>query len=206
VQLDHVLVAVADLEAAVPALAERHGLEAVAGGRHPGWGTANAIVPLGGTYLELITVTDEDEAAGSLVGGWVARTRSPAGTPLGWAIRTDEIDAVAHRLDLDVTPGSRATRDGHVLRWRLAGLAAAAAEPALPFFIEWEDGTPFPGQMEARHAAGAARLARVELRGDPDRLATWLGGHELPVTISPGEPAVSRIVLSTDAGELVLGT
>jgi hypothetical protein len=67
-QLDHVLIAVTDLAAAVEELEDRYGLAAVAGGRHPSWGTANMIVPLGETYLELVAVIDEDEAAESVFG------------------------------------------------------------------------------------------------------------------------------------------
>ena len=71
-ELDHVLIAVADLAAAARELEVRHGLASVEGGRHPGWGTANRIVPLGDTYLELIAVVDEAEAAESPFGRWVA--------------------------------------------------------------------------------------------------------------------------------------
>ena len=204
-QIDHVLVALADLDGGRRVFAERHGLDVVEGGRHPGWGTQNAIVPLGDAYIELIAIADEAEAATSLLGQWVGRTASSAGAPLGWAVRTDELDAIAARLDLDVTPGSRATRDGRVLRWRLAGLEEAAAEPSLPFFIEWANGTPFPGRIPTQHPAGAARLARIEVRGDPSRIADWLGGHELPVIVERGEPALACIVLASDAGELVIG-
>jgi hypothetical protein len=58
-ELDHVLIAVIDLDAAASAFAADHGLDSVTGGRHPGWGTANRIVPLGETYLELVAVVDE---------------------------------------------------------------------------------------------------------------------------------------------------
>src|SRR5207253_9345067 len=54
VELDHVLIAVDDLAAAARELEARHGLASIRGGRHPGWGTANRIVPLGQTYLELV--------------------------------------------------------------------------------------------------------------------------------------------------------
>ena len=74
------------------------GLASSAGGRHPGWGTANRIVPLGETYLELVTVVDEAEAAQSAFGRWVAASRP--GAPFGWAVRTDDLDAVAARLGL----------------------------------------------------------------------------------------------------------
>src|SRR3954453_3346382 len=65
VQLDHALIAVHDLVPAARELQARHGLASLEGGRHPGWGTANRIVPLGETYLELVAIVDEDEAARS---------------------------------------------------------------------------------------------------------------------------------------------
>ena len=46
-ELDHVLIAVTDLEAAAREFEARHGLSSVEGGRHRDWGTANRIVPLG---------------------------------------------------------------------------------------------------------------------------------------------------------------
>jgi Glyoxalase-like domain len=75
-ELDHVLVAVPDLAAAARVLEEEHGLTAIEGGRHPGWGTANRIVPLGDSYLELVAVVDAGEAARSPFGRWVAASQS----------------------------------------------------------------------------------------------------------------------------------
>ena len=66
--IDHVVLACADLDVAAAHLLERHGLASVPGGRHPGWGTANRIVPLGGSYVELITVVDAEEALQSQFG------------------------------------------------------------------------------------------------------------------------------------------
>jgi Glyoxalase-like domain len=58
-ELDHVLIATPDLEAAAAELDDRYGLTNVPGGRHPRWSTANRIVPLGDTYLELVAVVHE---------------------------------------------------------------------------------------------------------------------------------------------------
>jgi hypothetical protein len=205
-ELDHVLIAVPDLDAAAGELEARHGLASVEGGRHAGWGTANRIVPLGETYLELITVVDESEAAGSAFGRWVAAgVRSAPGRPLGWVARTNRLDDVAERLGLTVSAGSRAERDGRVLRWRLAGVEEAAAEPALPFFVEWGEGTPRPGRTPVAHPAGAVRIERLELAGDRDRLSGWLGAGRLPVAVTAGPPAVTAIVLAGGAGEIVVG-
>ena len=57
-ELDHVLIAVTDLEAAAREVETRIGLSSVEGGRHRDWGTANRIVPLGSSYLELVAVVD----------------------------------------------------------------------------------------------------------------------------------------------------
>ena len=199
-------IAVPELDEAARGFEESHGLSSVEGGRHAGWGTANRIVPLGEAYVELITVVDEQEAAGSAFGRWVAAgIRSGAGRPLGWVARTNRLDDVAERLGLSASAGSRAARDGRVLTWRLAGVEAAAAEPSLPFFVEWGEGTPLPGRAPVAHPAGSARLAGLELTGDAGRVADWLGTEDLPIVVRPGAPAVTRIVLEADARELVIG-
>jgi Glyoxalase-like domain len=204
-ELDHVLVAVADLAAAGREIEARYGLASVEGGRHAGWGTANRIVLLGEAYIELVAVVDQAEAAESLFGSWVARASPDFAKPLGWVVRTNKLDEVARRLGLVVVAGSRAARGGQVLRWRLAGIEQAAAEPSLPFFIEWEPGTPFPGQTPATHRATGIQLARLQLDGDADRLAAWLGaGHQLPITVHSGTPALTSIMLTGPAGEFVL--
>jgi Glyoxalase-like domain len=200
-QLDHVIIAVGDLQTAAAGLEERHGLASVDGGRHAGWGTANRIVPLGDAYIELITVVDEAEAAGSAFGRWVAAgLRSGPGRPLGWVARTDRLDEVAGRLGLAVSAGSRPAGDGRLLRWRLAGVEEAAAEPALPFFVEWGERTPLPGRAEAAHPAGSVRLERLELGGDVGRVTDWLGTEGMPIGVTPGSSAVRSIVLGTDTG------
>ena len=76
----------ADLQAAAREIEARYGLTSVEGGRHPGWGTAKRIVPLGEIYLELVTVIDEAEAAQSPFGGSVADTHPALARPLGWAV------------------------------------------------------------------------------------------------------------------------
>jgi hypothetical protein len=201
-----VLVAVRDLDAAAAEFESVHGLRASPGGSHPGWGTANRIVPLGESYIELIAVVDTDAAAPTALGRWVMRYASDGGRPLGWAVRTADLDGVAARLGLAVHPGSRTLPGGEALRWRTAGLEAAASEPALPFFIEWEPGAPFPGRAPVRHPAGAVSLSCVVLSGDADRLATWLGEDAVPMTVLPGEPAVAGVLVTGPSGEIVVGS
>lgn len=193
VAVDHLLVATEDLDAAAAAVG-RLGFAVAAGGRHPGGGTANRIVPLGDAYLELVGVVDRGEAASSAFGRWVAA--SPPG-PMGWAVRAGDLEETARRLGLDPVPGSRSAPDGRSLRWRTAGVEWAAVEPSLPFFIAWEPGAPFPGE-----GGTGAGIERIDLRGDAARLAEWLGGAALPIAVRPGPAAVERIVLRGASGAI----
>ena len=193
-----------DLAAAAREIEARHGLATIEGGRHPGWGTANRIVPLGDAYLELVAVVDEAEAAQSVFGRWVAGVHPGLARPLGWAVRTHQLDDVARRLGLTVYAGSRAGRDDRRVRWRVAGIEQAAGDSSLPFFIEWANGTSLPGRAPASHRAGAVQIAKLQLDGDADRLTAWLGGHRLPITVRPGAPGVAGILLAGVAGEIAL--
>jgi hypothetical protein len=122
-------------------------------------------------------------------------------------VRTSGLDTIARRLGLTVHRGARVAPSGEVLRWRSAGIDQAAAEPSLPFFIEWAAGVRLPGATAVTHPAAPAGIAKLHLEGDPDRLADWLGNHDnqgLPVVVRRGRPAVTAVVLATATGEIVL--
>jgi hypothetical protein len=199
-ELDHVLIAVSELADGARVLDERYGLASVEGGRHPEWGTANRIVPIGGAYLELIAVVDHERALGNAFGRWVAAVPPGVLQPMGWAVRTAAIDAIAQRLNLAVGSGSRTRPDGRILQWRTAGVERAASDPALPFFIEWGPDTPHPSEVPSIHSPAMVEIRALELRGDEAELSTWLGDHSLPVVIRPGSSAVTGIVLRGRAG------
>ena len=145
-------------------------------------GTANEIVPLGDAYLELMAVVDEAEATTSLFGRLVAGRRGL----LGWCVRTDDLDAVADRLGLVQALGARVRPDGVELRWRLAGVEQAIAEPGLPFFIEWD--VP-PEAHPGWSGPPQGELVVVE---SPADLTEWLSGATLPVRRGPGGVGIRR--------------
>ena len=57
---DHAVQFVNQPEAAIQALSGQK-LNAVAGGRHPGWGTRNALSYFGLTYIEFLAIADDTE-------------------------------------------------------------------------------------------------------------------------------------------------
>jgi hypothetical protein len=71
VQIDHIVIGVRDIDNAAAQFEARYGLTTIEGGRHPGWGTANRLIPLGAAYLELVTVVDQAEATKCGFGRWV---------------------------------------------------------------------------------------------------------------------------------------
>jgi hypothetical protein len=204
-RLDHIIYAVSDLEVAAARFRDDFGLESVVGGRHPGWGTANRIVPLGHEYVELVAVVDSEEAAASEFGRPVMAAVANGQRLMGWAVATDDLAAIAKRLDLEVTMGSRTRPDGSSLRWRLAGVGQALAARGLPFFIEW-DVPPrlHPGAAVVEHRVSPRGIRWIEVAADERSLRAWLGDYDLPVRIAEGPPSLSAVAISTSAGELVL--
>lgn len=205
ISIDHVILVVEDLERAANALLEAHGLASVAGGRHPGHGTANRIVPLGTAYLELMAVIDPIEAAQSPMGQWAAATERPGLVPAALCLRTEDADEEARRLRLAAIPMTRTRPDGTVLSWRLVGAEEMFGPERLPFFIEWEvEPDAHPGRARADHRVAPIGIAAIELSGNQKLIEKRLGVHALPITVTDGKPGVASVVVATDDGEVSL--
>lgn len=188
IEIDHVVICVDNLTAAADLLRTRHGLASTLGGRHSGHGTANSIVPLGSTYLELVAVVDSDEASRSPFGRWVGEMAAPEMAPHAVCLRTDDLDLVSSKLGLEVICMSRRRPDGVELRWRLAGLSQTVTD-GLPFFIEWDiSDEDHPGRADLPQAAEATFI-ELRLTGDVGQLADWVGGAP-GIRLSSGPPGV----------------
>jgi len=205
--LDHVVLAVADLDAAAERLLAEHGLASVPGGRHPAWGTGNRIVPLGETYIELLAVVDEDVADTNPVGSFLRRFVQGGDRWFAVSLSDDDLDATAARLGLDVVTGRRERPDGLIVRWRSCGFEDDPERVArLPFFLEWDVPADLhPGRAAVDRHQRASGIGRLEM-GDDGQLAPWLGDggfDHLPIEVVVGAPGLRRVVLTTrDGGEL----
>jgi hypothetical protein len=199
-RLDHVIWAADDLDAEAERWRRTYGLDAVDGGRHARWGTANRIVPLGDDYIEIAGVVDPDEARGNAFGRALLER---AGSWLGPVVATDDLDAIAARLALGIGAGARRRPDGAELRWRSAGFDDPRREWWMPFFIAWNIAAELhPGRAGAAHRARPHGIASVAIAGDADRLRSWTGTADLPFVVTPGAGEVRTVVVATDDGEL----
>ena len=124
------------------------GTRPVIGGRHPDFGTHNALLSLGPkTYLEIIAPDpDAPEPDRGRLLGVSDKQQSRLAT---WVLRSEPIQkmvdvAAAAGLELGkIETGSRQAPDGTLLNWQLSDPYAMLFDGAVPFLIDWGN-TPHP--------------------------------------------------------------
>jgi hypothetical protein len=149
---DHLLFGVSDLDFGIDWIEKRTGVTAAVGGSHPGVGTRNALLSLGGRrYLEIIAPDPAQKEFTFRID--VRRLSEPR--LVTWAAGSRNVDALSKKAleagfeIFGPQPGSRARPDGKVLRWKTFGvmnkLGGDDVEP-VPFFIEWAADSVHPSQ------------------------------------------------------------
>jgi hypothetical protein len=205
--VDHLLLGARDLDEGIAWLDARTGVKAQPGGSHPGVGTRNALVSLGGRqYLEIIA---PDPAQTAFT--FTIDLRAMASPRLvTWAVSTPDVDAAvaaARRHGLNVVgprDGSRTRPDGSVLQWRSAGLVASFAEAdvdPVPFFIEWASSSHHPSS----DAPAGCRLVDVAIAGpQPAKLEAVLAGLGIEAKVIKAAHVRVSATLDTPKGRVTL--
>jgi hypothetical protein len=178
--IDHVVILVPDLDAAVEAYAGL-GFTVVPGGRH-NVATHNALIALqDGTYVELIAFWEDAPRH-----RWHRFRRLGCGL-VDFCMQTDDLDGdVATLRSAGIAmserqPMSRLRPDGYRLEWALS--LATETQGVTPFLIE--DATPRKERVpaETQHANGATGIAGLTIAvsdlGVAQRFAGVLGDGEL---------------------------
>ena len=204
--IDHLVYATPDLDAAVEWVTAALGVRPTPGGRHPGLGTRNALLDLGGgAYLELIGV--DAEAAAAPDGPRPFGLDRIAGPRLaGWAAKADGIDqcvARARRFGYDPGPVQAMSRhrpDGTELHWRLTSPGPHAVE-VLPFLIEWAANAPHPSTTSA---SGCRLMSFTGAHPEPDAVAPMLRALGVELTVEPAAAALLRAVIEGPGGTVTL--
>jgi hypothetical protein len=118
-------------------------------------------------------------------------------------LRPADLDEVARRLAITITPAERRNPDGELVRWRMAGVEAALGPERLPFFIDWQ-GAETRLDQEHDSAAKADGIAWVEYGADPSRLHAWTGDPSLPFRLTEGEPGPRALALTRGSDTVVI--
>lgn len=206
-QIDHIILAGPDLTE-LEEYAEAHlGIRPQSGGAHPGMGTHNSLLGLGGQrYLELVAPDPEQPDPAQPRPFRVDELTEP--TLTGWALRAQDLpERVARARERDIDPGdprpmSRTRPDGTELSWELTSLDTAL-DGMVPFLIDWGS-APHPSE-----GLPAVKLVTVRVRHpEASQLSSALEALDAPrgpIQLRVAEPVRMSLVIATDEGSVTLG-
>jgi hypothetical protein len=204
-QLDHLVFAAPVLAEGVALIEHRLGVRMLPGGRHPQWGTANAILPIGpACYLEVI---GPDPTAGrpdrpALFG----LDRLPAPRLVTWAAKGTNLNRLVEKarvngIDLgSPRTGSRDRADGTRLEWTLTDPFATRQGGVLPFFIDWP-GSDHPARITP---VEVELLSLMACHPDSATVRRQLTALELDLPVATGARPRFEAAFRTRSGIVVL--
>jgi glyoxalase-like protein len=194
--VDHLVYATPDLDRGMREIEQLTGVTPTLGGQHPGRGTRNALIALGGdAYLEIVAPDPGqpppttarwlgvDEVTSSRLTTWAAKSHDPS------ALRTH---AVERGVTIgDVRSGERQRADGLRLSWQLTNPDPLVADGLIPFFIDWGE-SPHP----SRSAAHGATLVALHLEHpDVAYIERLLRALYLDISVVAAEkPAIVAVI------------
>ena len=201
--LDHILLGCRDLGRGIAFVEERTGVRAAFGGVHPGRGTQNALLSLGGRrYLEIIAL--DPKQSGTPQYPIITRLTEPR--LIGWAAHPGDLQSLAAKLANSgvaadgPTPGSRRRPDGRVLQWKTVTLKEDAAG-LLPFFIEWSADSMHPSADSPKGCS----LVRFEAASpDPEPLSKQAALLGLDIRVLKGDRPRLRATISGPKGQFTV--
>jgi hypothetical protein len=204
--VDHLIWGTSDLELGVELMAEMTGVRPASGGSHPGLGTRNALLSLGGRqYLEVIAPDPEQEVRDGLVDR-LRRLDRPR--LVSWVARAEDLDATAERARACAHPFdavvemSRQRPDGVRLTWRFAFVKDHHYDLLIPGFIQW-GGTAHP----SADSPPGCTLSGLELEHPaPESLRAPLLGLGLDVPVRAGPRPRLKARIDTPRGSLELSS
>ena len=203
--VDHLVLGVRDLESGILYIEQQLGVRAKIGGKHPDYGTHNALIALGDrTYLEIVADDPDGVRPESGVLWDIDEVQEPR--LMSWAMRTDEIVDLANAasdsgLPLgEVLDGSRTKPNGETVNWRVTDPAAERLNGAAPFLIDWGD-TPHPAESAPK--TGPLIALRFETP-EPEALRRAFDALDLSFEVTHSEVTAIIATIQTPDGSVEL--
>lgn len=204
-RVDHLVLAVPDLEAGIRHLSELTGVRPQIGGQHLGRGTWNALLALGhDVYLELIAPDPQQTPPEG--GCWMGVDQVQEPRLIHWAAKVHPIAAViqqAQKQNLtigELSAGSRTRINGQVLSWMLTEPVSDDDGGLLPFLIDWEDSDhpaeSLPQQCKLVHLEGK--------HPHPEDIHRQLAILEIALPVSAGNRPQILATIDTPKGKVCL--
>ena len=142
-KIDHIVYAVEDLHRSIEKFVKATGLEVFEGGKHPDWGTHNAIVRIDKhTYLEFLA---KDKSAPAIhTQTWMGLDLLDGDKITRWSLASQDVESDKQFLRkyneelATIIIGSRMTKDNQMLNWLMTAPLPAPEVEAAPFLIDWK--------------------------------------------------------------------
>lgn len=148
-EIDHIVLAVPDLEQAIKEFKDKYYLDLVYGGKHESFGTHNALLNLGhGCYLEVLAPDPENTTFDGP--RWMGADLSQQPVVCRWALKSNDLEKDKEALQKvnsaygNIIEGSRQKTDGSTLRWQMIRPLPTPLIDIAPFMVDWKDSDSHP--------------------------------------------------------------
>lgn len=154
-KIDHIVIAVPNLEEGILWIEKKLGVRPVYGGLHTTEGTHNALLNLGNEcYLELLAVDFSNIKINAP--RWMGVDLIDEPTVTRWAVKSKNLEEEIVFLK-NINPllrnfkaGSRVKSDGTVLKWQLSIPLPEPKVEVTPFLIDWGNSTHPTASLESQ--------------------------------------------------------
>jgi catechol 2,3-dioxygenase-like lactoylglutathione lyase family enzyme len=135
--IDHIIIGVNNLDMAATQFSQKLGLAVSGGGTHPTGGTANRIIVIGDTYLELIAIHNPTEAQQSMLGRLAIHEGYLNFVLASNDIKADSTAMINRSIPiLGPTLGSLRAADGRTRGWFRTNIERPDLAQRYPFIIQ----------------------------------------------------------------------
>ena len=203
--IDHLLYASASLERGMDEIESLLGVRPVRGGRHPKYGTHNALLSLGpGVYLEIIARDPELPVPSR--GLFIGTLPDDESRLLTWVYRTTDIANARSSLEDAgvslgaVESGSRTKPDGSKVSWQATDPYPLPLDGAIPFLIDWGN-TVHPSTAVP---SGGQLVEVVIEHPDPDQVRNALSALNVEINVVEGSEYRLEATIATPDGHVTL--
>jgi hypothetical protein len=204
--IDHVVMLVADVDAAERELRKRHGFGCERGMYYERAGTRHYTVPLRPPqYLEFLTVENREVAEATETGRKVLVSEAAGSGLFAWSVLVDDLEAASERLGIEIFDYTIPHGDGTLRGWR-----AVSGPSHLPSFIDYPNNGDRQARLQAAyervgHTSAPTVLTELTISGSEQEMLDWLGPHDLPLRfVVDGQQGIREARIATAQGEVVI--
>lgn len=203
IQIDHIILAVNDLDSGIEQFEKLTGIKAEYGGGHPNSYTHNAIVALDGmAYIEILAPKKELDTVPEFFKNLNQLK------PIGFALSTNEIEFLektvqdAHFKTNGIEDWSRTKPNGDKLKWKLLQIQAPSID-INPFFIDWSEESGHPSFQTNANCSLLEFKLTTPYKNEIETILTGNGAKIKILKMKDGDTVQLRLAIKTPKGKIL---